>query len=219
MNFRILSDSFQLYAITAPGAAFDPDFRVKVRTWLQAGVRAIQLREKMASHEDLLPLGRHLRMMTREYDALFIVNDNPQLALELDADGVHLGQDDMPIEKAREILGPDKIIGLSTHNRGQIQAAKHLEVDYIGVGPVFRSPTKEVGRPLVGPELPAWAAKELEIPVVAIGGIGMDNIGRLVQLGCTNVALISAIGRAEDCGPVAARFLDILRSADSTSFA
>lgn len=210
MAIAIGEKTLRLYAVTAPGSLLDPTVKARARVWLEAGVRAIQLREKRVKPADLLPLGRYLRAMTSEYGALLIVNDDPYLARVLNADGCHLGQEDMDIAKARQVMGPDKIVGLSTHNREQIEAAAGMDIDYVGVGPVFRSSTKDIGRPLTGPELPGWAATRLDVPVVAIGGIDQDNVGQVVQHGCTNIAVVSALNNTPDPGQSARDLLQIL---------
>src|ERR1051326_3003483 len=119
---------------------------------LEGGVDVVQLREKSASDDDLLAIGRRLRALCEEHGALFIVNDRPDLAVACGADGVHVGQDDMPLGEARAIVGDQLIVGVSTHSPEQIEAALRSTADYLGVGPVFSTPTKP-GRPAVGLEL------------------------------------------------------------------
>lgn len=214
---RIDPRSLHLYAITADGAAKDPAARARIREWLQAGVRTIQLREKKLAADDLLSFGRFLRVLCSEYGALFIVNDDPHLATILDADGVHLGWEDMSVKEARRILGPDKIIGVSTHDRTQFRQAQDMEVDYIAIGPVYPSPTKQVGRATLGPEFAGWAARQSPLPVVAIGGITLAGAAELAAHGCRNVAVISALNNSSRPGELARAFLDILKPADSTT--
>ena len=212
MKLETHADALRLYAITADGAARDPGAKARVRQWLQAGVRAIQLREKFLPQTDVVPFGRFLRAMTLEYNALLIVNDDARLAHLLRADGVHLGQDDMDITEAREILGQEKIVGLSTHSREQAIRAVERGADYIAVGPIFRSPTKDVGRDPLGPEFAGWAAENLGPPVVAIGGIDLKNVAQLAKAGCVNVAVISAINLGAQPAETARSILTILNS-------
>lgn len=214
MKARRLRSALRLTAITADGAWVVRSYRARVREWLQAGVRAIQLREKSATPASVYGLGRYLRSITAEYDALLIVNDDPELARELNADGCHLGREDMPIGRARRILGEDKIIGLSTHNEAQVREAVALGADYIGVGPVFRTTTKRSSNPLVEPEFAGWAAQHAGVPAVAIGGINLCNVDQLVQAGCSRVAVVSALNAASRPGELARAMLDILESVD-----
>jgi thiamine-phosphate pyrophosphorylase len=207
--------SLRLYAITRDGAALDPQMPARVRAWLRGGVRAIQLREKRLGRAALLHFGRWLRATTREYGALFIVNDDPMLARLLEADGVHLGQTDGSIAEARELLGSEAIIGLSTHNREQVLAATNSGADYIGVGPIFATTTKDSEWPVLGPEFAGWAARESALPIVAIGGINLVNVETLVALGCRNAAVVSALNHASDPAETARAFLHILNSPEN----
>ncbi|MBI3736344.1 thiamine phosphate synthase [Candidatus Sumerlaeota bacterium] len=204
--------ALRLYAITEDGAALFRGVKQRIRLWLEAGVRTIQLREKKLSAAEIVPFGKFLRAITAEYGALFIVNDDPVLAQLLEADGCHLGWDDMKPAEARKILGPEKIIGLSTHSREQVLAAAGIEADYIGVGPIFPSPTKQAVREPLGPELAGWAAGAVEMPVVAIGGISIGNAARVASAGCPNVAVISALNKTQRPGEVVRAFLDILQA-------
>lgn len=216
MNLKIENASLRLYAITADGAARDSGAKARVREWLQAGVKVIQLREKNLKPSEVIAFGRFLRAMTSEYRALLIVNDDPDLAKLVDADGVHLGQEDRSVVEAREILGPRAVIGLSTHSREQVLAAANSGADYIGVGPIFASSTKSVGRPLLGAQFAGWAARESPLPVVAIGGITLENVGEIVAAGCSSVAVVSALNYDPHPAAAARAFLDLLNAADPT---
>ena len=164
---------------------------------IKGGADVIQLREKQMSKRESLELGFKLRDLTRREGVLFIVNDDIDLALILDADGVHLGQDDIPIRFARPLL-KQKIIGISTHTLTQVNEAVASGADYIGFGPVFETSTKEDREDLVGLELISRITKICPIPFVAIGGIGKDNIRSLVETGCRRAAVISDIMLAPD---------------------
>jgi thiamine-phosphate pyrophosphorylase len=166
---------------------------------LEGGVEIVQLREKHAGEEELLRAGRSFRRLTREAGALLVVNDSPELALRCEADGVHVGQDDLPVPQVRELVG-DLIVGLSTHSPAQIAAAEG--VDYIGVGPVYATPTKE-GRAPVGLELVREAAAIAAVPWFAIGGIDESNVDEVVAAGAERVAVVRAIREAEDPGATA----------------
>jgi thiamine-phosphate pyrophosphorylase len=162
---------------------------------LYGGVDVFQLRDKRASDDELLQAAATARALCERHGALFVVNDRPDVAVAAGADGVHLGQDDMPLEQARAIMGPELLIGLSTHSPGQVDAASGA--DYIGVGPVHATPTK-LGRPAVGLDLVRHAAAHARVPFFAIGGIDHTNIGAVVSAGATRAAVVRAIGEAAD---------------------
>jgi thiamine-phosphate pyrophosphorylase len=161
------------------------------------GAGMFQLREKDLSDRDLLERARDVRRWTRAAGALFIVNDRPDIARLVEADGVHLGQEDMPIREARRILGAEALVGVSTHDLGQVRQAILDGASYIGVGPVFPSGTKEFGG-FVGPELVKQAVAETSLPVFAIGGINQENIAAVAAAGARRVAVGQAVGRAEE---------------------
>jgi thiamine-phosphate pyrophosphorylase len=189
---------------TAPQAAEHAE-RLKsiARAAIAGGVDLVQLREKHARDDELLQLARQLAHLCTQAGALFIVNDSPHLALEAGADGVHVGQDDMPVAHAREIVGSELLIGLSTHAREEIDAVRADAadgsplVDYIGVGPVHETPTKP-GRPAVGTGLVAYAAVHAPVPFFAIGGLDADNLRDVLEAGATRVVILRAIAAAED---------------------
>lgn len=169
---------------------------------LNGGVDIVQLREKELGREEIERSAQTFRRLCDTYSALFIVNDDPFLAQTCDADGVHLGQDDMPVEKAREILGPEAIIGLSTHSEEQLAASADQPVDYVSVGPVWETPTK-AGRPGVGLDLVEHAAAKAPHPFFAIGGIEPSNAGEVVATGARRLGVVRAIRDAEDPAAVA----------------
>lgn len=181
-----------------------------VRLALEAGIRWIQYRDKEGPRRDLLHHALMLRELTKIFGATFVVNDYADIALAVDADGVHLGQEDMPIEKARELLGRDKLIGLSTHTVEQAVRAETGGADYIGVGPVFHTDTKDAGRPR-GIEILREVRKRVSIPIVAIGGITPDNVGAVFETGIDAVAVASALVKG-DIRENARRFLVRIRS-------
>lgn len=162
---------------------------------LEAGVDIFQLRDKRLPDGDVLELGRAVRGWCDEHGALFILNDRPDLAVAVGADGVHVGQDDVPVQAARAVVGEERIVGLSTHSPAQIAAARG--VDYIGVGPVNETPTKP-GRQAVGVELVRDAAAHADVPFFAIGGITAANVGAVLAAGARRVAVVRAIAEAAD---------------------
>jgi thiamine-phosphate diphosphorylase len=164
---------------------------------MAAGVGMIELRDREQPRNVIERSGSTFRRLADTYGALFIVNDDPYLAVELRADGVHVGQEDMAPGEARRIVGPDAIIGLSTHSRQQIGAASEEPVDYISVGPIWETPTKE-GRPATGLELIRTAAEVSTRPWFAIGGIDTANVGEVVEAGAERLCIVRAIRDAED---------------------
>jgi thiamine-phosphate pyrophosphorylase len=196
---RIWLERSRLYMIcdTRPGGYEPEDV---LRPALQGGVDVVQIRDKSADDREIVEASRIFRRLCDAYDALFIVNDNPELAIACAADGVHLGQKDADPEEVRRVMGPDALIGLSTHSREQIEAASG--VDYIGVGPVYATPTKPDYLP-VGLELVQWAAEHARVPCFAIGGINTGNVDDVLDAGATRVAVVRAICDAADPGEAA----------------
>jgi thiamine-phosphate pyrophosphorylase len=168
-----------------------------LRAALNGGVDIVQLREKELTRREVELAALTFRRLCDTYSALFIVNDDPDLARACSADGVHVGQDDAPAREARAVLGPDAIVGLSTHSREQIAAAAAEPVDYISVGPIWETPTKE-GRPAVGLELIRHAAASAPHPFFAIGGIDATNAAQVVDAGARRICVVRAIRDAED---------------------
>lgn len=164
---------------------------------LRGGVDIVQLRMKNAPDEAILAAGQRFSRSCREYGALLIINDRPDLAAAAEADGVHLGQDDVPVAHARDVLGYERLIGLSTHTPEQVTAAAGPPVDYIGVGPVYETPTKP-GRPAVGVELVRYAADHARVPFFAIGGITAANAATIRAAGAIRVAVVRALTDATD---------------------
>jgi thiamine-phosphate pyrophosphorylase len=175
-----------------------------LRAALRGGVDIVQLREKSLPRREIERSALTFRRLCDTHSALFIVNDDPDLARACGADGVHVGQDDMPAAEARAILGPEAIIGLSTHSEEQIAAAAEEPVDYISVGPIWETPTKE-GRPAVGLELISYAAANATRPFFAIGGIGVANAAEVVGAGAQRLCVVRAIRDAEDPAAAAER--------------
>ena len=170
---------------------------------LAGGAQIIQLREKSMNDRTLLETARDLREMTRAAGALLIVNDRPDIALLAEADGVHLGEEDLPVHKARRILGPAALIGVSTHNLEQVRAAMLEGANYIGVGPTFPSQTKEFGA-LAGLEFVRQAVIATTLPAFVLGGITPANLPQVIEAGARRVAVSHAICGAECPRAVAA---------------
>jgi thiamine-phosphate pyrophosphorylase len=185
----------------------DEDPEALLNAAMAAGVGLIELRDREQPRVVIERSGRTFRRLANTYSALFIVNDDPYLAVELGADGVHVGQDDMDPAEARRIVGPNAIIGLSTHSREEIEAAASQSVDYISVGPIWETPTKE-GRPGTGLELIETAAEIAPLPWFAIGGIDPDHVAEVVTSGAKRICVVRAIRDADDPRAAAAALFD-----------
>jgi thiamine-phosphate pyrophosphorylase len=182
---------------TGPGASDVERLPDLLRGAIAGGVDVVQLREKHLPDDELASVADAVRVLCERLGALLIVNDRPWVAAEAGADGVHVGQDDMPVTEVREVVGPDMLIGLSTHAPEEIDAVDPSVVDYIGVGPVHETPTKP-GRPAVGLELIRYAAAHARVPFFAIGGLDQGNLAEAVAAGAARVCVLRAISDAED---------------------
>ena len=161
---------------------------------LRGGVDVVQLRDKELSDDALVTAAAPFRRACDRHGALFVLNDRPDLVDACGADGVHVGQDDTPVAEARALVGPERLVGLSTHSREEMEAAEH--VDYLGVGTIFATPTK--AEDAVGLELVRVAAEAARVPWFAIGGIDLSNVHLLAAAGAHGVAVVRAIRDAED---------------------
>ncbi|MEX1357443.1 MAG: thiamine phosphate synthase, partial [Gaiellaceae bacterium] len=164
---------------------------------LAGGVDVVQLRLKEAADEEIVAASRVFREACDRHGALFVLNDRPDLVEACGADGVHVGQEDVSPAGARAVVGPERIVGLSTHSQEQLAAAMGQPIDYVAVGPVFATPTKP-GRPAVGLELVRTAAATARLPWFAIGGIDVENAATVVAAGAERLAVVRAIRDAED---------------------
>jgi thiamine-phosphate pyrophosphorylase len=164
---------------------------------LSGGVDIVQLREKELGRDEIERSARTFRRLCDTHSALFVVNDDPWLARTCGADGVHVGQDDVAASEAREVLGPEAIVGLSTHSQEQLAASAAEPIDYVSVGPVWETPTKE-GRPGVGLGLVEHATADAPHPFFAIGGIDAANAAEVIAAGARRLGVVRAIRDAED---------------------
>jgi len=164
---------------------------------LRGGVDIVQLRMKDCTDARILSTAARFAAACSKRNALFILNDRPDLVAHAGADGVHVGQDDMPVEQARALVGSDRLVGLSTHSPAQVEKAAAQDVDYIGVGPVHATPTKP-GRPPVGLELVRYAAERARMPFFAIGGIEPANVASVIDAGARRIAVVRALTQADD---------------------
>jgi thiamine-phosphate pyrophosphorylase len=196
---------FRLYLITDRKVATKP-LPEAVRLALEGGVRAVQLREKDLPVRELLSLARELRSMTREFEAKLFINDRVDVAVAVDADGVHLGTRSMPPEGARKVVGKDMLIGVSTHNLEEAQVAEAGGADFITFGPIFETSSKvKYGIP-VGLDAMKSLIPEVSVPIFAIGGIHGGNIQQIIMSGAAGVAMISAIFSSPDIRTAASKF-------------
>jgi thiamine-phosphate pyrophosphorylase len=182
-----------LYLVTSP----QPNLVAVVEAALQTGLTLVQYRDKAANDQTRLALAQQLAQLCHQYGALFIVNDRVDVALAVNADGVHLGQQDLPLAMARQLLGPDRLVGRSTTNPSEFERAIAEAPDYIGVGPVYETPTK-AGRPAAGFDYIRYAKEHAFCPWFAIGGIDAENVGQVMAAGATQVSVVRAIMAAAD---------------------
>lgn len=195
---RILPDETDLYALTDSRLSLGRPLEYVAEELLRSGVRILQYREKKFPASKMLEECRVLRELTNKYGACFIVDDHVDIAMLSGADGVHVGQDDLPVWEVRKLVGPDMIIGLSTHSPEQAKKAVKAGADYIGVGPIFPTRTKEDVADPVGLEYLEWVAANIKLPFVAIGGIKAANIGDVRKRGGYCAALVSELVGSED---------------------
>ena len=178
---------------------------------IHGGAKIIQLRGKHQSKKELLPIAQQLKNLCAEHNILFIVNDYPDIALAADADGLHLGQDDLPLKVARKLLPIDKILGCSTHSVEQAIAAEAEGADYIGVGSIYPTPSKETAT-VVGLDTLHQVRQAVSLPLVAIGGITGDNAAEVIAAGADSVAVISAVSQAENPEKAAQEITDEIKT-------
>lgn len=195
---KILADG--LYGITAEKFSRGRSNVEVAGEMIRGGVTTLQYREKkhLKDPRDMLAECEQIRRMTREHGVTFIVNDHVDLAMLVDADGVHVGQEDLPVEAVRRLVGEDKIIGLSTHNPEQAERAVEVGADYIGVGPIYSTQTKEDVCAPVGLGYLEHVVVSSPLPFVAIGGIKENNIKEVIERGAKTVCLVTEIVESDD---------------------
>lgn len=183
---------------------------------LAGGVRLFQYRNKRGPRKEIYETSLRLARLIRSAGAVFIVNDHADIAAAAGADGVHLGQDDLPLEFARTLLGPDKLIGISTHSLEQAEAAQAGGADYIGFGPVFPTATKDAG-PVQGIDKIRHIRGRIKVPILAIGGITRRNIGDVIRAGADGVAVITGVLSAPDITAASADMIaEMLKAEDGS---
>ena len=196
-----------LYIILDPSVCPARPLVDVLTTAAEAGASLFQYRNKTASMKDAYVEALALRQAAAKAGVLFIINDRCDLALAVDADGVHLGQGDLPLDLAKKVMGPDKLIGISTHNPDQVREATAGKPDYLGFGPIFKPGSKQGHDPVVGLEGLRAMRSLTALPVFAIGGIQIDQAGEVMRAGANGVAIISAILKAPDISFAVKAFL------------
>lgn len=208
-----MSVDFKLYLITDRKKVRMP-LPEAVRLALEGGVRAIQLREKDLPIRDLLALSQELRTMTREFGAKLFINDHVDVAVAVDADGVHLGHASMPVTAVRNIVGTKMMVGVSTHSIEEARAAESGGADFVTFGPIYETPSKaHLGTP-VGLDALKSAKRAVDIPIFALGGIRGSNIGHVLWAGAFGVSMISAIFGADDIRKKAKNISEMIKIVD-----
>ena len=191
--------------ITNPAVGYAKCAEAAVR----AGVKIIQLRMKHATRDEILAEAREMRKVTAGTGTLFIVNDDPSIAAEVEADGVQVGQVDMPPVEVRAKFPQLKVVGLSTHNLDQARASWDQPIDYIGVGPVYATPTKDIPDPTLGPEMAGRMIAAARVPAVAIGGINAETLPPVLAAGARNFAVVRAVCQSQDPYSAIRKLLEI----------
>jgi thiamine-phosphate pyrophosphorylase len=197
-----------LYVILDPTVRPDRPLLEVLDSAASAGVRIFQYRNKTASMREAYEEAGPLRVRAKELGVLFVINDRCDLAMALEADGVHLGEGDMPYHHARRLLGRERCIGLSTHNAAQVAAANRLRPDYIGFGPIFTPVSKPDHEPVVGIDGLKEIRPLTSLPVFAIGGIRVEHVRALLDAGADGIAVISAVVGAAEVKTAAAQFTE-----------
>jgi thiamine-phosphate pyrophosphorylase len=206
---RLLLDEIDFYLVTDSGLSKAGTLS-DVEKAVAAGCRIIQYREKSISTKEMILEAAKIKEICGN-EAIFLVNDRVDVALAVDADGVHIGQDDMPIETARRLLGPDKIIGLSVNNVEEALDAEKMSADYVGLGPIFNTSTKKDAGNGIGPESIHPVKDAVRIPVVAIGGINKQNSESVVLGGADSLVAISAVVCSDDVEQETRDFIDLIQ--------
>ncbi|AUN13636.1 MAG: thiamine phosphate synthase [Paeniclostridium sordellii] len=192
-----MKEKLKLYLVTDSDILKERDFYKCIEDALKGGVTTLQLREKSANGKEFLEKAYKLRELTKKYNVLFIINDRVDIAMLCDADGVHVGQSDIPLREVRKLVGDNKIIGVSAHNIKEAMEAKNNGADYIGVGAMFNTYTKNDATLVTLKELEE-IDKGVEIPKVLIGGITLDNISTFKDINVDGYAIVSAILNSDD---------------------
>ncbi|MDY0386698.1 MAG: thiamine phosphate synthase [Methanolobus sp.] len=210
-NKRLLLNLIDFYLVTDSGLSIKGTLS-DVENAVAAGCRIVQYREKAISTKAMILEAAQIKDLCGN-ETIFLVNDRVDVALAVDADGVHIGRDDMHISTARALLGPDKIIGLSVHNVEEAMEAEQNGADYVGLGPIFNTSTKNDAGNAIGPESIRAVKDAIKIPIVAIGGINKQNSETVIIGGADSLVAISAVVCSDDVRRETKEFIDIIRKA------
>lgn len=211
MDARWLRDHLSCYLVTDPRVESVDCLEQIVAASIDGGMTAVQLRAKGWSDRRALEAAKRLRTICRDLDVMFLVNDRVDIALVCGADGVHLGVDDLPVGAARELLGPDVVIGYSPEAETDRRDALLAGVDYLGVGPVFGTATKDDAGPALGLPVFERIVDEVDVPVIGIGGIDQLNARSVIEAGAAGVAVVSAVFFAGDPATAARELAGVMR--------
>lgn len=208
---------WSLYVVTDAGLSRGRSHLAVIEAAIAGGATIVQYREKMASTRQMIAEAQALRELTRRAGVPLIVNDRLDVALAIDADGVHVGQDDMPAVLARRLIGPDKILGVSAANLSEAMQAVQDGADYLGVGPIVATPTKPDAAPPIGMDGLREICRNVPLPVVAIGGINATNAADAIAAGAHGIAVVSAVVAAEDVAAAARQLRALVAAAHANA--
>ena len=213
MEKKIFLDKVQLYVIVDKALCYPRNIEKITSQAIEGGAQMIQFRDKESSDRDFLTVAERIKRITDKNRIPFIINDRLDIASYLNCDGVHLGQEDLPFYVAKKIFKKGKIIGVSAKTLKEAKEAEKMGADYIGLGPVFYTTSKEIEK-TIGVEVIRKAVKEIKVPVFPIGGINQNNVSKLVKVGCRRAAVISAVICTEDVKKAAKELLERLKKND-----
>ncbi len=210
---RVQGFDWSLYLVTDPRLSERSSLPLTVEAAIKGGAGIVQYRDKEAGTRKMVETAKELCDVCHQLGACFLVNDRVDVALAVGADGVHVGQDDMPVDIARKLLGKDKLIGVTVHNAEEIMKAEKEEADYLSLAPVYATPTKLDHQTPLGPEGVRTLSAQAHIPVVAIGGIDHSNVAEVVRSGVQGICVVSAILSAEDQLSAARELYNLVKAA------
>ncbi|MBS3780714.1 MAG: thiamine phosphate synthase [Desulfovermiculus sp.] len=201
---------YSLYLVISQGDCLGRDVFQVLEQAVQGGVSLVQLREKTMPTRNLVALAKRMKAFLTDHSIPLIINDRVGVALAVDADGVHLGQDDMHPLDVRPLIGPNRILGLSINTEEQLREAQTLPVDYLGVGPVFATQTKKDSKPVLGLDKLSSMCRKKHFPAVGIGGINVQNASEVIAAGAEGIAVVSAICGADSPQDAAGELKDLI---------
>jgi thiamine-phosphate pyrophosphorylase len=204
-------DDLDFYLVTYSSISRNGTF-LDVKNAVDAGCKIVQYREKHKNAEEMIEEAKQLKELCKD-KAVFLINDHVDVALAVDADGVHIGQSDIPVEEARKLLGNNKIVGLTVHNVKEAVEAENQGIDYIGLAPIYQTDTKEDSGVPCGPNMISEIRKNTGLPIVAVGGINKDNVKEVIYKGADSVVAVSAVLDTDDVDSEVYNFIRIIKEA------